>query len=253
MKKKPTAAIFSPVISRLLGGAVIGLACMGTASAQTATILDELTIASLTPLEKEMLLNDLFNDLNKDDDDQEAHVWSNGGGSDKAHLVTVTYNFSNSGLTEHSLKAHACRDLKFIVTAAGKTQDLSRRTCSQDSGRWDVQGKDAAPVAYPPFLSDITVAKLNEKEKQALLEAAETVLRDNEEGVASSWSNQGLGNPVPLKVSLAPSNTGAKPGSYHTCRDLTMILDGKGGTQTLQRRSCENRTHTFDIVPGHEK
>lgn len=251
MKKKLMLPMSSPVILRLLGAAAIGLACAGAASAQTPTILDELTIATLTPLEKEMLLNDVFNDLNKDDDDQEAHVWDNG--SDKAHLVTVTYNFSNSGLTEHSLKAHACRDLKFIVTAGGKTQDLSRRTCSQDSGRWDVQGKDAAPVAYPPFLSDITVAQLNEKEKQALIEAAETVLRDNEEGVASSWSNQGLGNPVPLKVSLAPSNTGAKPGSYHTCRDLTMVLDGKSGTQTLQRRSCENRTHTYDIVPGHEK
>lgn len=252
MKKKSMSSLFSSVTVRFLGGAAIGLACMAYASAASAhTILDELTIATLTPLEKEMLLNDVFNDLNKDDDDQQAHVWDNG--SDKAHLVTVTYNFSNSGLTEHSLKAHACRDLKFIVTAGGKTQDLSRRTCSQDSGRWDVQGKDAAPVLPPPFLSDITVASLNAKEKQALIEAAETVLRDNEEGVATSWSNQGLGNPVPLKVSLAPSNTGAKPGSYHTCRDLTMVLDGKDGTQTLQRRSCENRMHTYDIVPGHEK
>jgi len=250
MKKKSIPSLFSPALLRLLGASAIGFACMGAAHAQAPTILDELTIATLTPLEKDMLLNDVFNDLNKDDDDQQAHVWDNG--SDKAHLVTVTYNFSNSGLTEHSLKAHACRDLKFIVTAGGKTQDLSRRTCTQDSGRWDVQGKDAAPVAYPPFLSDITVAKLNAKEKEALINAAETVLRDNEEGVASHWSNQGLGNPVPLKVSLAPSNTGAKPGSYHTCRDLTMILDGKGGTQTLQRRSCENRMHTYDIVPGHE-
>jgi hypothetical protein len=31
-----------------------------------------------------------------------------------------------------------------------------------------VQGKDPAPVAYPPFLSDVTIAKLNAKEKQTL-------------------------------------------------------------------------------------
>ena len=89
---------------RLLGATVIGLACLGNAAAQTPTILDEITVATLTPLEKDMLLNELFNDLNKDDDDQEAHVWDNGG--DSGVLVKVTYNFSNSGMTEHSLKAH---------------------------------------------------------------------------------------------------------------------------------------------------
>ncbi|MGK5079547.1 hypothetical protein [Janthinobacterium sp. HLX7-2] len=234
----------------LFAASVIGLGCLGTAAAQTSTILDEITVSTLTPLEKEMLLNDLFNDLNKDDDDQQAHVWDNG--SDNGVLVKVTYNFSNSGMTEQSFKAHICRDLKFVVTAAGKSQDLSRRTCSQNSGRWDVQGKDPAPVVYRPFLSDITVAKLNAKETQSLLKAAENTLRDNEENVASAWSNKGLGNPVPLKATLAPSETGTKPGGYNVCRDLTMVLEGKGGTQTLKRRSCEGRTLTFDIVPGHE-
>jgi len=111
---------------RLLGATLIGLACLGNAAAQTPTIVDEITVAALTPQEKERLLNDLFNDLNKDDDDQEAHVWNNGG--DRGVLVKVTYNFSNSGMTEHSLKAHVCRDLKFVVTAGDKSQDLSRRT-----------------------------------------------------------------------------------------------------------------------------
>jgi hypothetical protein len=105
--------------SRPAGRQCIGFALLGNAAAQT--IVDAITVAALTPLEKEMLLNELFNDLNKDDDDQEAHVWDNGGDS---VLVKVTYNFSNSGMTEHSLKAHICRDLKFVVTAAGK----SRRT-----------------------------------------------------------------------------------------------------------------------------
>ena len=231
---------------RLLGATVIGLACLGNAAAQTPTIVDEITVATLTPLEKKMLLNDLFNDLNKDDDDQEAHVWDNGG--DSGVLVKVTYNFSNSGMTEHSLKAHVCRDLKFVVTAAGKAQDLSRRTCSQNSGNWDVQGKDAAPVVYPPFLSDVTIAKLNAKEQKALLTAAVRTLKDEEDGKTRQWSNKGLGNAAPLAVRLTPSGTDAKPGSYRrTCRDLTMVLDGKGGQQTLVRRSCENRYGGLDI------
>ena len=231
---------------RLLGATVLGLACLGNAAAQTPTIVDEITVASLTPQQKEMLLGDLFNDLNKDDDDQEAHVWDNGG--DSGVLLKVTYNFSNSGMTEHSLKAHVCRDLKFVVTAAGKTQDLSRRTCSQNSGRWDVQGKDPAPVVYPPFLSDVTIAKLNAKEKQALLTAAVRTLKDEEDGKTRQWSNKGLGNAVPLAVRLTPSGTDGKPGSYgRTCRDLTMVLDGKGGQQTLTRRSCENRYGGLDI------
>lgn len=235
---------------RLLGAAAFSLACLGNAAAQGPTIVDEITVATLTPQEKEMLLNDLFNDLNKDDDDQEAHVWDNGG--DKGVRVTVTYHFSNSGMTEHSLKAHVCRDLKFVVTAGGKSQDLSRRTCSQNSGRWDVQGKDAAPVAYPLFLSDVTVAKLNAKEKQALLTAAVRTLKDEEDGKTRQWSNKGLGNAAPLTVRLTPSGTDAKPGSYsRTCRDLTMVLDGKGGQQTLTRRSCENRYGGLDIEPDY--
>jgi hypothetical protein len=235
---------------RLLGAAAIGAACIGSAAAQTPTILDEITVATLTPLEKETLLNDLFNDLNKDDDDQEAHVWDNGG--DKGVLVKVSYNFSNSGMTEQSFKAHICRDLKFVVTAGDKSQDLSRRTCSQSSGRWDVQGKDPAPVVYPPFLSDVTLAKLNAKEQASLLKAAVRTLKDEEDGKTRQWSNKGLGNAVPLAVRLTPSRTDAKPGSYgRTCRDLTMVLDGKGGQQTLTRRSCENRYGGLDIEPDY--
>lgn len=231
---------------RLLGAAVLGFACLGNAAAQTPTIADEITVATLTPQQKEMLLNELFKDLNKDDDDQEARVWDNGG--ERGVMVKVSYNFSNSGMTEHSLKAHVCRDLTFVVTAAGKTQDLSRRTCSQSSGRWDVQGKDPAPVVYPPFLSDVTVAKLNAKEQAALLKAAVRTLKDEEDGKSRQWSNKGLGNAQPLAVRLTPSGTDAKPGSYsRTCRDLTMVLDGKGGQQTLTRRSCENRYGGLDI------
>ncbi|MEG0881886.1 MAG: hypothetical protein RSH52_11535 [Janthinobacterium sp.] len=235
---------------RLLGATLIGLACLGNAGAQTPTIVDEITVATLTPLEKEMLLNDLFNDLNKDDDDQEAHVWNNG--ADNGVLVKVTYNFSNSGMTEHSLKAHVCRDLKFVVTAAGKSQDLSRRTCSQNSGRWDVQGKDPSAVVSPPFLSDVTIARLNAEEQKSLLTAAVRTLKDEEDGKSRQWSNKGLGNATPLAVRLTPSRTDAKPGSYRrTCRDLTMVLDGKGGQQTLVRRSCENRYGGLDIEPDY--
>jgi hypothetical protein len=235
---------------RLLGATLVGLACLGNAAAQTPTILDEITVATLTPLEKEMLLNELFNDLNKDDDDQEAHVWDNGG--DRGMRVKVTYNFSNSGMTEHRLKAHICRDLKFVVTAGDKSQDLSRRTCSQNSGRWDVQGKNPAPVVYPPFLSDVTIAKLNAKEQKSLLTAAVRTLKDEEDGKTREWSNKGLGNAVPLRVTLTPSRTDAKPGSYRrTCRDLTMVLDGKSGKQELTRRSCENRYGGLDIEPDY--
>lgn len=233
---------------RILSLSLAALGLAYSAGAMAQTIFDDLTVASLTAVEKDMLLNELFNDLNKDDDDQQPHVWDNGGHG--GVLVKMSYHFSNSAMTEHSLKAHLCRDLKLVVTAAGKTQDLSRRTCSQDSGRWDIQGKDAAPVVYPPFLSDVSVASLTAGERQSLIDAAENVLRDNPDGVATPWSS-----PDPsraLKASLAPSDTGTKPGSYNTCRDLTMVLESKGKTQTLTRRSCEGRTRRFDIVPGYE-
>lgn len=223
---------------------VASLAFSGAAAAQT--FLDELTVVSLSPQDKEALMNELFNDLNKDDDDQEAHVWDNGG-------VKAEYNFSNSAMTEQSLKAHVCRDLKFVVTAGGKAQDLSRRTCSQNSGRWDIQGKDAPPAVYPPFLSDVTVAKLNAKEKKDLLNAAVRTLKDEEDGKTREWSNKGMGNNVPLRVSLMPSETGTKPGSFTTCRDLTMVFDGKNGKQELRRRSCENRYGALDIEPDYKE
>lgn len=250
-RKNTMPYLISRPALRLLGATVISLACLGNATAQPATIVDEITVATLTPLEKDMLLNDLFNDLNKDDDDQEAHVWDNGG--DSGVLVKVTYNFSNSGMTEQSFKAHLCRDLKFVVTAADKTQDLSRRTCSQNSGKWDVQGKDPAPVVYPPFLSDVTVAKLNAKEQASLLKAAVRTLKDEEEGKSRQWSNKALGNAVPLSVTLTPSATATKPGSFTICRDLTMVLEGKGGKQELTRRSCENRYGTLDIEADYEE
>ena len=230
-----------------LSFAAFGLAFSASAAAQT--FLDELTVVNLSPRDKEALMWELFNDLNKDDDDQEAHVWES---DDDAATMQAVYSFSNSGMTEQSLKAHVCRDLKFVVTAADKTQDLSRRTCSQNSGHWDVQGKDPAPVVYPPFLSDVTVAKLNAKEKQALLTAAVRTLKDEEDGKTRQWSNKGLGNAVPLAVRLTPSGTDAKPGSYReTCRDLTMVLEGKGGQQALTRRSCENRYGGLDIEPDY--
>jgi len=231
----------------ILLAALLGAASFHAAIAQAAspTLLDEITIATLTAQEKSMLENDLFNDLNKDDDDQQAHVWHNG--ADPARRVTVTYNFSNSAMTEHSLQAHVCRDLKFKVAAAGKTQDLSRRTCSQSSGRWDIQGKDAPAATYPAFLSDVTVASLNAAEKKSLLEAAVRAVKDDEEGATRNWSNQGLGNAAALKVRLTVSGTDAKPGTYRTCRDLAMALDGQRGQQTLTRRICEDRYHNLDI------
>ena len=231
----------------LFVAALLGLAGLhgSLAHAAAPTLLDEVTIAPLTPLEKETLLNDLFNDLNKDDDDQQAHVWNNG--ADQAGRVTVTYHFTNSGMTEHSLKAHVCRDLKLKVSAAGKTQDLSRRTCSQSSGRWDIQGKDAPPATYPPFLSDVTVASLNAAEKKSLLEAAVRAVKDDEEGATRTWSNRGLDNPAALQVRLTVSGTDAKPGTYRTCRDLAMQIDGQRGQQTLTRRICEDRYHNLDI------
>ena len=222
-----------------------------SASAGAQTFLDELTVASLSPQDKEALMNELFNDLNKDDDGQQAHVWSNAGA--KAATMQAVYSFSNSAMTGHSLKAHICRDLKFVVTAGGKTQDLSRRTCSQNSGRWDIQGKDAPPVTYPPFLSDVTVASLNAQEKKDLLNAAVRTLKDEEDGKTRQWSNQGMGNAAPLRVSLTTSDTGTRPGSFTTCRDLTMVFDGKSGRQELRRRSCENRYGALDIEPGYEE
>ena len=231
-----------------LSFAAFGLAFSASAAAQT--FLDELTVVSLSPRDKEALMWELFNDLNKDDDDQEAHVWES---DDEAATMRAVYSFSNSGMTEQSLKAHVCRDLKFVVTAGGKTQDLSRRTCSQNSGRWDIQGKDAPPVTYPPFLSDVTVATLNAKEKKDLLKAAVRTLKDEEDGKSRQWSNQGLGNKIALRVSLTPSDTGTRPGSFTTCRDLTMVFDGKNGKQELRRRSCENRYGALDIEPDYKE
>lgn len=231
-----------------LSFAAFGLAFSASAAAQT--FLDELTVVNLSPRDKEALMWELFNDLNKDDDDQEAHVWES---DDEAATMQAVYSFSNSGMTEQSLKAHVCRDLKFVVTAGGKTQDLSRRTCSQNSGRWDIQGKDAPPVTYPPFLSDVTVATLNAKEKKDLLKAAVRTLKDEEDGKSRQWSNQGLGNKIALRVSLTPSDTGTRPGSFTTCRDLTMVFDGKNGKQELRRRSCENRYGALDIEPDYKE
>ena len=118
-----------------LSFAVFGLAFSASAAAQT--FLDELTVVSLSPQDKEALMNELFNDLNKDDDDQEAHVWDNAGA--KAATVQAVYSFSNSGMTEHSLKAHVCRDLTMVCDGKNGKQELRRRSCENRYGTLDIE------------------------------------------------------------------------------------------------------------------
>ncbi|MDC8758991.1 hypothetical protein [Janthinobacterium fluminis] len=236
----------SPI--RHLCAAVLGaVALMNGAVAAEPAFLDDVSIVAMTADDKQALKEGVLHFLDKNEDGGKQ-TWRHPGNAG----MTADLSVDKTVMLEDGRSFIFCRQLGLVLRAGGKEQDLSRKTCTQKSGKFDIAGLDPVAAVHPPFLSDVSVAQLNKKEKASLLAAAVEALKGMEEGRTAAWSNKGLGNPQPLRVALTVSNTATKPGGFRDCRDLTMVLSAKNTQQTLVRRSCEGRTGWMDIEPGHE-
>lgn len=235
-------------IRHLCAALAAAVFAQGAAAALAAPFLDDVGIVALTDNDRQALKERLLDFLKKADDGARAN-WSSTG----PEGLEAEFSVDNSSATGRGSKTIFCRQLSLLLRAGGKQQDLSRKTCTQQSGKFDVEAIDPVAVAYPRFLSDITVARLDKKDAAALTAVAVNALRMADDDTSVEWSNKGLGKAAPLTVTLSVAATAAKPGGFRLCRDLSMLVQAKGGAQTLKRRSCEGRTGYLDIEAGHEQ
>ncbi|TCK43030.1 outer membrane surface antigen [Paraburkholderia sp. BL8N3] len=95
----------------------------------------------------------------------------------------------------------------------------------------------AASAANLGFLNDTPLTYMKQRDLQALNSAARTALETKEDGQSLEWSNQGAGNPVPIKGTVTPLDT-VKDGD-RTCRKITLVAIAKGQTQTWTPTACK--------------
>ena len=94
-----------------------------------------------------------------------------------------------------------------------------------------------ATAANLGFLNNTPITYMKQRDLQALNSAARTALETKEDGQSLEWSNQGAGNPVPIKGTVTPLDT-VKDGD-RTCRKITLVAIAKGQTQTWTPTACK--------------
>ncbi|WP_317202826.1 hypothetical protein [Janthinobacterium sp.] len=235
-------------IRHLCAALAAAVFAQGAAAAAAAPFLDDVGIVDLADGDRQDLKQRVLDFLKKADDGARAN-WASAGPDG----LEADFSVDNSSATGRGAKTIFCRQLSLLLRAGGKEQDLSRKTCTQQSGKFDIDAVDPVAVVYPRFLSDLTVARLNKKEAAELTAVAVNALQMAEDDTSVEWRNKGLGNAQALTVTLSVSATATKPGGFRICRDLSMLVQGKSAAQTLKRRSCEGRSGHLDIEPGHER
>ncbi len=95
----------------------------------------------------------------------------------------------------------------------------------------------AAQAANLGFLNNTPITYMQQRDLQALNNAAHSALDTKQDGESLDWNNEGAGNPVAIKSSITPSDTN-KNGD-RTCRKLTMVAYAKGQTQTWAPAVCK--------------
>ncbi len=229
---------------------LLGATFWGNAVAAEEDFLDDVNIVTMSSGERELLRRAVIDFLQNSDDGQSGH-WSNTALGNPV-AIDVEFSVNHSAASDASFTATFCRQLTLILHADGKVQDLSRKVCTRKSDKFDIDVKDAVPLVYPAFLSEVTVITLNAREKAGLTAAAVDALKSKQDDTTTIWSNKGLGKQQALTVDITVAKLAPRPGGFGECRDLIMVLHTKKDTQTLTRRSCLSRTGFMDIEPGHE-
>lgn len=87
------------------------------------------------------------------------------------------------------------------------------------------------------FLHDSPISFMKQKDMASLTTALDEALDKNADGQTSEWSNQGLGNPVPITGSITPKD--ALEDNGLNCRHLAVRLSARNQEQNWQPLYCK--------------
>ena len=87
------------------------------------------------------------------------------------------------------------------------------------------------------FLDYSPITYLKKKDNADLHKAAADVLENSKDGESTNWSNEGLGNIVPITAEITAADT--VTGSDQTCRNLRVVLHARGQDQTVKVPVCK--------------
>lgn len=118
-----------------------------------------------------------------------------------------------------------------------KSRALARACVQSLAAAALIAGTGSAFAANLGFLNDTPISYMKQRDLQALNSAARTALDTKQDGESLDWSNQGAGNPVPIKGTITPQDT-VKDGE-RTCRKVTLVAIAKGQTQTWTPTACK--------------
>ena len=87
------------------------------------------------------------------------------------------------------------------------------------------------------FMHNSPISYMRDKDLASLTKALNTALDGSADGQSSDWSNDGLGNSVPIKATVTPKDT-ADQGGMH-CRHVAVTLSAKNQDQSWLPLFCK--------------
>ncbi|WP_233829490.1 RT0821/Lpp0805 family surface protein [Paraburkholderia sp. ZP32-5] len=96
------------------------------------------------------------------------------------------------------------------------------------------------------FLNNTPITYMRDADRQALNAAAQKALETGKDGETFQWSNAGTGNPVQIGGTVTPRDVTKEGGQ--TCRQVTLVANAKGQTQTWTPTACKTGNGLWKIL-----
>jgi hypothetical protein len=90
------------------------------------------------------------------------------------------------------------------------------------------------------FMHDSPISFMKQKDMTSLTDALHAALDKSTDGQTSDWSNQGLGNSVPITATITPKDGLQDQGM--TCRHVAIQLTARNQQQGWQPLFCKTST-----------
>ncbi|RKP54840.1 hypothetical protein D7S86_14510 [Pararobbsia silviterrae] len=87
------------------------------------------------------------------------------------------------------------------------------------------------------FMHSSPITFMRDKDVASLQQALHTALDNNADGQSSEWTNEGLGNPVPIKATITPKDNADEKGMH--CRHATVTVTAKSQDQSWLPLFCK--------------
>jgi hypothetical protein len=110
-------------------------------------------------------------------------------------------------------------------------------------------GMGSAHAANLNFLHDTPMSWMTQQDYDSLTHAVRDAVSNKADGEATTWSNEGLRNPVRIDATVTPTST-EKDGDK-TCRNTEVAINAKGQTMTLRPRFCRTGTSAWVYQKPH--